>query len=323
MASNVKYSTSVEEMQDLVKSSSRILAVCGAGLSVASGLPTFRGDGGLWRNHEPTSLATSDAFEEDPALVWLFYAWRRHLALTAKPNGGHYALAELAKKKAEVLVLSQNVDGESYLLSTLSLTLAWASHSPCGAGLHLRAGHPDDKLRMLHGSLFDIKCFDDKECGYVERGNFKDPLCPALEAASAVSTPSDQGLPLLDPKVPVPKIDVKDLPQCPKCKIALLRPGVVWFGEMLDNAMMTGIDTWLFAKRIDLVLIIGTSGLVSPANGYMRVARAQGARVAILNPDPETAKVLKTGDFWFQDDAAKVLPQLFAKVVDDAAEVAT
>jgi hypothetical protein len=104
--------TSIEECQVLVKSSNRILALCGAGLSASSGLPTFRGTGGLWRNHEPTSLATPEAFARDPALVWLFYAWRRHMCLKAEPNPGHYALAELAKKKANFLCLTQNVDGE-------------------------------------------------------------------------------------------------------------------------------------------------------------------------------------------------------------------
>jgi NAD-dependent SIR2 family protein deacetylase len=104
--------TSIAEFRELVDSSNRILALCGAGLSAASGLPTFRGAGGLWRNHESTSLATPDAFEADPALVWLFYAWRKHMALKANPNLGHYALAELAKKKENFLCLTQNVDGE-------------------------------------------------------------------------------------------------------------------------------------------------------------------------------------------------------------------
>lgn len=107
--------TSIEEFQDLIKSSNRILALCGAGLSVASGLPTFRGTGGLWRNQEPTSLATPEAFEKDPALVWLFYAWRRHMCLEAQPNEGHYALAELAKRKENFMCLTQNVDGERAL----------------------------------------------------------------------------------------------------------------------------------------------------------------------------------------------------------------
>ena len=112
VASTMAPRTSVAEFQELVGSGSRILALCGAGLSAASGLPTFRGAGGLWRNHEATSLASPDAFRNDPALVWLFYSWRRHMALKAKPNRGHYALAELAKKKDEFMCLTQNVDGE-------------------------------------------------------------------------------------------------------------------------------------------------------------------------------------------------------------------
>ena len=109
-----------------ISSSPRILALCGAGLSASSGLPTFRGAGGLWRNHDPTSLATPEAFESDPALVWLFYAWRRHMALKAQPNKGHFALAKLAEEMGEerFLCLTQNVDGEflssMYLLGSLS-----------------------------------------------------------------------------------------------------------------------------------------------------------------------------------------------------------
>lgn len=91
--------------------SKRILALCGAGLSAASGLPTFRGAGGMWKNHEATTLATPEAFEEDPGLVWQFYAYRRHTALQAQPNPAHFALAALAKKKTEFACLSQNVDG--------------------------------------------------------------------------------------------------------------------------------------------------------------------------------------------------------------------
>ncbi len=94
-------------------SSRRILALCGAGLSAASGLPTFRGDGGLWRSYEPTTLATPEAFDIDPGFVWLFYAYRRHMALRAKPNAGHYALAALARKNADFLCISQNVDSTS------------------------------------------------------------------------------------------------------------------------------------------------------------------------------------------------------------------
>ncbi|KAL1870147.1 hypothetical protein Daus18300_005211 [Diaporthe australafricana] len=284
--------TSIEDFQALIKSSNRILALCGAGLSAASGLPTFRGAGGLWRNHEPTSLATPEAFEEDPALVWLFYAWRRHMCLKAQPNEGHYALAELAKKKENFICLTQNVDG-----------------------LSNRAGHPTDRLHLLHGSILDLKCFD--SCQYVEKDNLSDPLCPALEAASSVNTAPDQAgkLPLLDPSVPVPDINVKDLPHCPSCKKALLRPGVVWFGEPLDGEMLNATDEWIDSGPVDVILVVGTAAVVYPAAGYTQKAKRKGAVVAVINPDPGACAGLGSKDFFFQGDAAEILPKLFAKVI--------
>lgn len=102
----------VESFQKHLKYSDRILALCGAGLSAASGLPTFRGAGGLWRSYDATSLATPDAFSRDPGLVWQFYSYRRHMALGCKPNPAHYALAELARRKKGFVTLTQNVDGK-------------------------------------------------------------------------------------------------------------------------------------------------------------------------------------------------------------------
>lgn len=106
----------VEAFHEVLRSSRRILALCGAGLSASSGLPTFRGAGGYWRSHDATKLATMQAFTTDPGLVWLFYGYRRHLALRAKPNAGHRALAALAKSSTDFLCLTQNVDSKcSYL----------------------------------------------------------------------------------------------------------------------------------------------------------------------------------------------------------------
>ncbi|KAI0392963.1 histidine phosphatase superfamily [Xylariaceae sp. FL0594] len=289
--------TSIPEFRDLVTSSKRILALCGAGLSAASGLPTFRGDGGLWRNYEPTTLATPEAFEDDPALVWLFYAWRKHRAMKAKPNMGHYALAQLASRKEEgFLCLSQNVDG-----------------------LHHRAGHPPSQLRLLHGSILDVKCFDEK-CGYIEHNNLSDPPCPALAPASQDLAPGSTTLPLLDPRVPAPVIARADLPQCPKCEKALLRPGVVWFGEGLDEEMLDGIDDWIEKEKVDLMLVIGTAAAVYPAAGYTRKARNAGAVVAVVNLDPDAAEGLVSGDFFFQGSAAEILPKLFEGVIGTMSE---
>lgn len=94
-----------------LKKSKRILALVGAGLSAASGLPTFRGVGGLWRSHRAPDLATPEAFGVDPGLVWQFYSYRRHMSLVAHPNRGHYALAALARKIPQFWTLTQNVDG--------------------------------------------------------------------------------------------------------------------------------------------------------------------------------------------------------------------
>jgi NAD-dependent SIR2 family protein deacetylase len=104
----------VKDFQRYLESSDRIIALLGAGLSASSGLPTFRGAGGMWKNHQATSLATPQAFRHDPGLVWQFYSYRRHMALQAKPNPAHYALAELARRKPNFITLSQNVDGRSW-----------------------------------------------------------------------------------------------------------------------------------------------------------------------------------------------------------------
>lgn len=152
--------------------------------------------------------------------------------------------------------------------------------------------------------------------------NFQDPLCPALEPASAVSTPAGEGLPLLNPDVPVPDIDIKDLPHCPSCKKQLLRPGVVWFGDSLDADMLQDIEAWIDSAKIDLMIVVGTSGQVQPAASYVAKAKiGRGARVVLVNPDPDSAEDLGLGpeDFWFQDDAATILPQLIAKVTNDEA----
>lgn len=107
-------STDRQSFAEYLKKSRRIVALVGAGLSAASGLPTFRGAGGLWRTHDATDLATPEAFEENPDLVWQFYSFRRHMALKAAPNKAHHALAELSRKNKDFITLSQNVDGKAW-----------------------------------------------------------------------------------------------------------------------------------------------------------------------------------------------------------------
>lgn len=98
-----------------LKSATRILALFGAGLSAASGVPTFQGAGGFWRECDATELATPEAFNRDPSFAWQFYNYRRHLALRATPNRAHIALAKLAAKKPDFLAINQNIDSERVL----------------------------------------------------------------------------------------------------------------------------------------------------------------------------------------------------------------
>lgn len=129
----------------------RVVALTGAGVSAESGLATFRGPGGHWRNHRPEDLATPQAFARDPLLVWEWYAERRGLAAAAQPNPAHLALArfERARPADAFTLVTQNVDG-----------------------LHRRAGSADPI--ELHGSLWTVRCTG---CGR-ERREERIPLVP-------------------------------------------------------------------------------------------------------------------------------------------------
>jgi NAD-dependent deacetylase len=89
----------------------RIFVLTGAGISAESGIPTFRGEGGLWRNYRIEEVASPHAWRSDPQLVWDFYSMRRRVASFAQPNPGHLALAKLGQRLQERLFLCmQNVD---------------------------------------------------------------------------------------------------------------------------------------------------------------------------------------------------------------------
>lgn len=127
----------IEKLKSRLASARSLAVLTGAGVSAESGVPTFRGKGGLWRNHDPQELATPEAFEADPFLVWEWYDWRRSLISNIRPNPAHHAIAELEKRFAGFTLITQNVDG-----------------------LHLLAG--SEKVIELHGSIWAVRCV---ECG--------------------------------------------------------------------------------------------------------------------------------------------------------------
>ncbi len=125
----------IGELAGRIKTASRITVLTGAGVSAASGVPTFRGTGGLWRNYRPEELATPDAFRRDPKLVWEWYNWRRELIARCRPNPAHEVLAEWGHRYPGFILITQNVDG-----------------------LHEKAGS-DDAVRF-HGSIWEVLCWN-------------------------------------------------------------------------------------------------------------------------------------------------------------------
>jgi NAD-dependent deacetylase len=124
------------ELQNRLGQARRVAVLTGAGVSAESGVPTFRGAGGLWRTHRAEDLATPEAFHRDPRLVWEWYGWRRQLIAGCRPNAAHLAIAALERRSPEFLLITQNVDG-----------------------LHRLAGSV--RVVELHGNLWRVRCVEE------------------------------------------------------------------------------------------------------------------------------------------------------------------
>jgi NAD-dependent deacetylase len=128
---------SVEQAREWLRNSTAVAVLTGAGISAESGIPTFRGPDGLWKQYKPEDLATPEAFARDPRLVWEWYNWRRELIKKARPNAGHAALVRLEIQKPNFTLITQNVDG---------------LHDMAGSG----------RILKLHGDIWRMRCLS---CG--------------------------------------------------------------------------------------------------------------------------------------------------------------
>jgi NAD-dependent deacetylase len=146
--------TDLDQARQRLAAAQRVAVLCGAGISAESGVPTFRGPGGLWENYRPEDLATPQAFARDPALVWRWYHWRRELISRCQPNPAHLALVELERRLEAFTLITQNVDG-----------------------LHGLAGSREPL--EIHGSLWRVRCLG---CGQEREDRRLDlpalPRCP-------------------------------------------------------------------------------------------------------------------------------------------------
>ncbi len=235
----------IKKAKAIIEMTSSILVLTGAGISQESGIPTFRGEDGLWRKFRSEELATLEAFQRDPKLVWEWYEWRRGLSKEAKPNPGHYALVNLENEKPNFTLITQNIDG-----------------------LHQLAGSRN--IIEMHGNLWQIGC---ASCGVIEENH---------------------------------DVPFNELP--PKCKNCGVygRPNVVWFGEMIP---MPVIDNILIAiDKCQLMLIIGTSGVVEPAASIGLVAKHTGKTVIEVNIEPTPNSSLY--DLSILGKSGEILPAL-------------
>ncbi|MBX3347679.1 MAG: NAD-dependent deacylase [Nitrospira sp.] len=236
--------STLELVRQRLAAARNIMVLTGAGISADSGVPTFRGADGFWRQYRAEDLATPDAFARDPKLVWEWYNWRRELLAMKQPNAAHLGIVELERRSPTFWLITQNVDG-----------------------LHRDAGSRN--LSEIHGNIWKVRC---------------------------------TGCHAVDENRDVP---ISILPSCLQCG-SLLRPHIVWFGESLLAEDLQQCSTVL--RSCDLLLVIGTSGVVYPAAGFASVAKDAGAFVAEINLDPTPQSSLV--DVSLQGRAKDLVPLL-------------
>ncbi len=234
----------IERVSQRLSAFRSVCCLTGAGVSAESGVPTFRGRGGLWRGRRAEDLATPQAFQRDPEGVWEFYNDRREKLLGCTPNAGHSAIAALEDVFDDWTLITQNVDG-----------------------LHRQAGSKN--IVELHGNIWTTRC---TACCQ-EFDHFRDKL--------------------------------GSRPTCDDCG-GLLRPGVVWFGEMLPPDALSAAQN--AASRCQAILVVGTSSVVEPAASMAGWARAHGALVVEINL--ERTPLSKEADVCLVGKAGEILPRL-------------
>ncbi|MCK4596038.1 NAD-dependent deacylase [candidate division WOR-3 bacterium] len=234
----------VKKAVEILSKCNFLVVLTGSGVSAESGIPTFRGKDGLWKNFRAEELATKSAFEKNPKLVWEWYDWRRQIINKARLNRAHLAIARLEKMFEQFFLITQNVDG-----------------------LHSRAGNK--KLAELHGNIWRLRC---TTCGKVSFN------------------------------VDVP---LKEIPPICKCS-GILRPDIVWFGESLQERNLA--KTYASTSECDVMLVVGTSGIVYPAASIPFIAKDRGARIIEVNL--EETPITQIADVSIFSKAGEILPKL-------------
>ena len=239
---SVQAAIELGDLPDRIDAARSIFVLTGSGISAESGLPTFRGVGGLWRTHRVEELASPAGFARDPRLVWTWYNERRHTHQGVEPSAAHLALAQVEARSSDFTLATQNVDS-----------------------LHLRAGSRN--VLELHGKLREAKC----------------TVCDARR-------PFEDGF---------------DLDAIAHACGGMWRPDIVWFGEPLPGEVLAA--AFAAASRADLMLVVGTSGMVQPAAS---LATKRNTPAYVVEINPEDTALTPHVDRSIRARASDVLPAL-------------
>ncbi|KPL07522.1 NAD-dependent protein deacylase [bacterium SM23_57] len=233
---------------DRLEAAHRVAVLTGAGVSAESGVPTFRGEEGLWKKFRPEELANFDAFMRNPELVWEWYTFRKNIIANIEPNAGHYTLAKLEPRFPEFALITQNVDG-----------------------LHRRAG--SNNVLELHGNIMRNRCLNCETVIDSEELEFEGTV--------------------------------------PRCQCGgMLRPDVVWFGEMLPQRVLHA--AFEAAESCDVFFSVGTSAVVHPAASLPIVAKQNDAYLIEINP--EATPLTAIADESLRGASGEILPVILKDI---------
>jgi len=219
-------------------------ALTGAGISVESGIPSFRGAHGLWQRYNPMEYAHIQAFLDNPAKVWVMLRELDDLLSQARPNPAHYALAELERMGKLKGIITQNVDN-----------------------LHQAAGSRN--VIEFHGNARRFVCLRCRR---------------AFDHAA---------------------LDFSHVPLYCSCG-GLIKPDIVFFGEEIPPAANRA--AFDLAEACDLMLVIGTSAAVMPANFLPKAAKNHGAVIVEINLEP-TELTRRFTDYFLEGPASGILSE--------------
>lgn len=222
-----------ESLIERLRSAQHVIVFTGAGVSVESGIPSFRDDQtGLWTRYVAQTMATAEGFLSDPELSWGWHEWLRAQVMKAQPNPAHMAIAEMARRVPRLTLITQNIDD-----------------------LHERAGSQGPL--HVHGSMFKFRCID------CDQPYVMPPGIPQGAAEGVRMTP----------------------PRCPECD-GLIRPGVVWFGDLIPAEPWEAAMSATEREACDVFFSVGASLAIYPVAELPFESARQGATVVQINPEP-------------------------------------